>query len=801
MISWLTLECAAFQIDATDTQAGNIQPALSRPPSRASYRGTGGSNEPIDLTAEHAAADPSKSLTSDEQDEQYNRQMATALALSKGEMPPGQENGITGTGQRFGPAHPGFHDPNKWAMTLSNATALEVPENPPPELRRRKAEEPAFLRPSHRSGYLHSLLTIYHSIPLARAALLLPSVQNVSYGYDSEWWSGTRIVAPKVVSYDDGVVQQSDWDDFIYETQRLMAFMDGTTRSFGSADVLADLDCYRQCNSDSELSQFFQTWIGAALELAPDEQLTQIFSSVALKNPRNARAQISHKEFTCLEPHHRLGQETLYDTLDTAIWCDDLDLPLDDVWIEHIAPVFTMRLHDPEPNPALKRDKVDVKIPGTWYPDRYLEACKQLSRDMRARKIEVSRDIHRLRILQARCSTQAGPNGQLDVRETLLEAAKAAELAVKDKALPNGLHEDSGMLSSSTTPISNAEGERCAQELRRLVERIDKKMRSLEEQTERTLEIFRSVAQQLTQPSSDSKDPPMHKYTLRGVSTKPHITYVLRPVLEDLMDVSGDDKGDANGEWNGTGGDEAAWQWWRISFSNEESHLSEELPMHGPPTQAEVQATESSAIDGSGQISDWSRKVQQPESRSCFSVRKVREVEVLKAARAESNSVLLVYANEDAIKLDPSRIPDLTPELRAFVEADNAAFERELRGEIGAEMQDVSTADETGKLVDDEDMETMPPSSPKRSSDGTASPPKRFKTSDDRFTRLPTPPDEPPPYEAIGSNGSQEMQEKGSGSSPLTTVRSNRIGQHAERMMARIEESNEDESGRDSNGL
>jgi hypothetical protein len=322
-------------------------------------------------------------------------------------------------------------------------------------------------------------------------------------------------------------------------------------------------------------------------------------------------------------------------------------------------------------------------------------------------------------------------------------------------------------------------------------------MRSLEEQKERALEVYRYVAQQLTRPSSDPQEPPTNKYTLRGVSTKPHITYVLRPVLEDLMDVSDENNGGVNGEPSETGGGETAWQWWRISFSSEESHPSGELPMQGPLTQAEDQATETTGFDYSNPHSDWSRKILQPESRSYFSVRKVREVEVLKAAREESDSVLLVYANEDAMNLDPSHIPDLTPKLRAFVEADNAAFERELRGESGAEMQGMSIIDETGKLVDDEDMETIPPSSPERLSDGAASPPKRSKVIDERFV---TPPDEPPPYDAIGSNGSQEMQEKGSGS-PLTTVRSNRIGQHAERMMALIEESNEDESGRDSNQL
>jgi hypothetical protein len=539
--------------------------------------------------------------------------------------------------------------------------------------------------------------------------------------------------------------------------------------------------------------------MAAAMELSPDEQLTQTFSSVAFKKLRNARGRISPKEFPCLAPNHRPDQDTLYDTLDTAIWSDNVDDPLDDVWIEQLAPVFTMHLRNQETNPVRRRDKVDVRIPATWYPDRYLESCKELSRQMRARKVELSLEIHKLRVLQVRYSTQPGPNGPLDVRKTLLEAARAAELAVKDKNLPNGLRDDDDMLSASTSHVSEAEADLCAQELRMLVQRIDEKMRALEEQKERVLEIYRNVAQQLTQPSSsDPWEPPTHKYTLRGVSTKPHIIYVLRPVLEDLMDVNDDDTGQVNGEPASTGQGKTAWQWWRISFSGEESHSSGELPMQGPLTQAEDQAAEMSAFHASNPYSDWARKVQQPGSRPFFSVRKVREVEVLKAAREENHSVLLVYASDDAMNLDPSRIPDLSPELRNFVEADNAAFERELRGESGAEMQRLSMADQTGKLVDDEDMETMPPSSPKRSSDGGASPPKRFKVFDDQLT--PPEDDDPPPYEAIAANGGQEMQEKGN-ESPLNPVRSNRIGQHAERMMARIEESNEDDAGRDSNQL
>jgi hypothetical protein len=741
-------------------------------------------------------ADASQSRT---EDEEYEANMQAAIAASRGEAPPGQENGIVGRGQQFGPAHRGDYEPKQWAMTLSRTRAQEVPDNPPPALRRRHPEEPAFLRPS-RSGYLHSLLTIYHSIPLARAALLLPSVQNVSYGHDSEWWSGTRIVAPRVVSYDDRMVHHSDADDFVFETQRLMAFLDGTTRSYGSADALVDLDCYRNSNTSSELVKFFDTWINAALGLAPDEPLTQVFCSQALRNPMNPREQITRREFHCIEPNYRDELETLYDVLDLAIWADTPNQPLDDVWIEHVAPVFTLCLRDSPTSPPSQHDGVNVKIPAVWYPDRYLESCKQQSQEMRARMVELSHDIDGLVRLYRRYATHLG-RGTLDVRQTLLEAARATELAVRDQPLTNGLHEGSDVLPSGTPLVSSAEGDRCAQELRGLVERIDQKMRSLEEQKERTHEVYRRVAQQFTQPSSDPNEPPTHRYTLRGVSTKPQITYVLRPVVEDLMDTSDGNSGEAQDEFGGncTGG--TAWQWWRISFSAGESHSSGELPVLGPPTQAEAEATETLAMNGYGQFSDWSRKIQQAESRSGFSVRKVREVEVLKAAREESKSVLLVYANDEAINLDPSHVPGLTPELRDFVETDNAAFERELRGESGAEMASVSTAYGNGKLVDDDDMETIPPASPKRQSDGAASPPKRSKNFDDQFTCLPTPPEDPPPYAASEGNEGQEMQETGNGSSPLTTGRANRIGQHAERMMARIDESDEAESGRDSNQL
>ncbi len=737
----------------------------------------------IDVNIE--TADPNKSLTLAEQEE---AQFQEALLASRSDQLRDQETGVTGNGQRFGPAHGSYHDTQNWAMTPYNASAQEVADIPPPKARQRKSDEPAFLRPSARTGYLPALLTIYHSIPLAREALLLPTAAKPSYGQDPDWWNGSRIQLSRVVSYDDEIVHQGDSEDFIHETQRLMALLDGTTRSYGSADALVEFECYQNVGPGSEVGRFLETWTTAALRLCPDEQLTQIYGSLARKSSPD---QVVDKYFACLEPNPRLDDETLYDTLDMAIWADQPTIPLDDVWIDYVAEVFTMRLYNSQPNPALRRDNVGVRIPATWYPDRYLEECKEASQAMRQQKLALGAERHGIQSLQNRCFQQPGPSGQVDVRATLLAAADAAELAVKDKTMPNGVQDDLEPVMSGPPLVSAGEGRDCARELRETVERIDKKLRSLDEQKERTLELYRKVAQQLTQPSENLLDAPSHKYTLRGVSTQPHITYVLRPAVQDLMDFGVEEDIEQT--------DNSEWQWWRISFSREEPQRSQQSvmpPTLGPPTQAEVQAAEAFSINASGPYSDWSRKVQQPtpdaEDRSGFSIRKVHESEVLKAAREESNSVLLVYANENAVNFKGAE--QLDPALKTFIEADNEAFATELRREAGEEPQQGPFSNENQRLVDDENEDMIPIStSPKRPTAGATSPLKRYKSFDGQSGMMTPPEDEPPPYEAGDANFSKEMQEKNSGPSPLmkTTSRSNRIGQAAERMLAGIDEAEE----------
>lgn len=171
---------------------------------------------------------------------------------------------------------------------------------------------------------------------------------------------------------------------------------------------------------------------------------------------------------------------------------------------------------------------------------------------------------------------------------------------------------------------------------------------------------MRTYSKALTEPSEDPSEPPRHKYTLRGVCTEPHVTYVLK---KNNASASGDTM-EVDRETN------SGYQWWRISFSTED----------GKTRQA--QKREAQGDTAAAQYGDVVG----------YTARKVREIEVLKAAREEWRSVLLIYASDSAMeaKTDPAppqlqvgsslcRSPCTYVNLgQGFVNKDNEAFATEL---------------------------------------------------------------------------------------------------------------------------
>lgn len=136
---------------------------------------------------------------------------------------------------------------------------------------------------------------------------------------------------------------------------------------------------------------------------------------------------------------------------------------------------------------------------------------------------------------------------------------------------------------------------------------------------------MRTYSKTLTEPSENPNEPPLHKYTLRGVCTESHVTYVLKrndaATSTDTMDVDGENKSDS--------------QWWRISFSAEDGKTKQAEKREA---QGDSAAAQNADVVG-------------------YTARKVREIEVLRAAREEWRTTLLVYASESAMGVKVDEAP------------------------------------------------------------------------------------------------------------------------------------------------
>ncbi|KAL6240533.1 hypothetical protein RBB50_012552 [Rhinocladiella similis] len=729
---------------ADDSSMGGM-PALSRPPSRVD-----GSRSFVDLSADHAAASAKDAKTLREQEEMNDPEIQRAMAESLRPNVPAQENGITGTGAHFGPANRDYYDPSNWALTTFS-TAREIIDHPPPSKRRRIDDQPAFLRGSKETDYLAPLLTIYHSIPLAREALLMPGLKIHAYGHDNSWWSGTNDENTKSLSTDNTLRVDRDECNVLAEIQCLMAFLDKTNRAYGSVDALADLHRVRNNNGPSSFVRVMEAWSSAALHQDPNEQLTQVFNSTAVKENGSDNNR-QEEEMVCLEPYINpsLGQ-TLVDVLDNTVW-DDERGNIDDVWIDHAAEIFTIRVRDPNTG----KTEMNLHLDPVWYPDRYMQECREASMHIRKELRKLHWEVEQCTAIQRRCDVLRLPDNRVLMIRDVLNAASQASLGVTGKKpVSDALYGGQDSMDMNENAVGSSEAEAVRSELQSVLQRIQQKFQQLESRKTQLRLAMRQIASRLTRPTSDSPDFPRRKYTLQGVSTTPNITYVRRP-NQDLLRL--DDEESPNEDLES--------QWWEMAWLQEESGTARPAPVAGPVTREQAQKNQATATAGTS-IED--------EQSSQYTVSKVSEKEVLEAVKSAHQSILLVYANENAMKFKGS---ELSLPLRHFVDRDNQAFVEELREEEGTlsddsgehevetEFEDVPLIDQTGSSSSVREFTPMSTSSPGiRDEEGQPSP-KRAREGNNGFH-----PELPPSYEE--TVGRPEMQER----------RGNKIGFHAEQML------------------
>jgi hypothetical protein len=331
---------------------------------------------------------------------------------------PAQETGVTGQEvgpATFGPATRQEYDEKSWGMQYvggsASATGATILDLEPPSSRKRHRDIPAFLvlKPKPADADKHSLaavLTILHEIPLARNILLQTGVPAESYGHNSQWWKGEPILAPGVLQ----ALQANElvWGDeakpnFEEELHRLMAFLDETTRSYGSIRVLADLvpktTIVKERAFYEMLTERNPNVVGplcSSAVMAPIEGDiidgdTARFGLVEMEYPRDNYDQI----------------KTLYEAWDHLTWVDALS------WhsisegcrmavLTECGDVIGAQFTNEGP-------KDSIEIPEVWYPERYLASRKAEARTIQEHWAFTKRALYKGRQLEYHYTNWVNP--------------------------------------------------------------------------------------------------------------------------------------------------------------------------------------------------------------------------------------------------------------------------------------------------------------------------------------------------------------------------------------------------------
>lgn len=452
---------------------------------------------------------------------------------------PTQESGVTTNGVHFGPATQSQYEEKNWGMVpVGRTTAQEIMLDPEPADRKREPDTPAFLKPSIANHRLGALITIYHEIPMTRNIFLnnIDVLQN--YGDSPEWWAGTAIEIPRLVADDEPLYPEVD-----RELQRLMAFLDGTDRSYGSIEPLVNLPDVQQAMRLESTAEpaVMRAW-SSIFEENNSRMVQQVFSEGVGSDQEDMLNQPT--KFAILEldlPEKGSSLETLYDIADEVLWPNlNPDNVNNSPYLSHIGEVIVFRVKD-----APVGEYQSVKVPAVWYPDRYLKPGREAALQMRLQKKNVIEDLGRISNEEARLTTFTTKSGKTVKVRDLLEAS----LKHDEAQIDNGV-------ASETISQPSAAAAKLSTELQKVMESIDKKLVSLNLEKEKAQEELRKLSQLYTQQSDDPAAPKLRKYTLRGVTTTQNTMYLCRRTEPDLISFDMDVDESTTGD-----------QWWRINYA------------------------------------------------------------------------------------------------------------------------------------------------------------------------------------------------------------------------------------------
>ncbi|KAI0381757.1 hypothetical protein F5Y04DRAFT_254284 [Hypomontagnella monticulosa] len=645
--------------------------APTRPPSRA--------NNPSPFGAPANAA---------EEDANLERALAESAAESGIQL---QETGVVDTETNlkyFGPANRPQYETEQWAMIPTKATNDPVNTDPLPSNRQRDADTPSFLRQTkdHRVG---SILSIYHKIPLIRNILLQCGTPSKNYGHNSEWWRGQPILKHEhlaAMARGEPVWDDEAHPEFVEELHRLMAFLDRTDRSYGTADSLVDTKAidpnFGTWMSDVE-DKLFEAIRGEAAnnpdcDINPMTTIGTILPCTPLPATGSPTedSNDNHSEeerdtpFVFLDVQLDSDQyswvETIYDALDHLLWAHALTLdsnfPEDANYavLSKASEVVTIRLG----GTGLVKP---CEIPAVLYVDRYMKERRDLALKFQTyirfakKKLRMYNawESSAMRCEGQRCHRVNGLGNEphnvgaclegivKDAEKKMQRQTRTAQWRYFWDKMQRGIElslNDIFLIHTWSGPYSflPEEEERmekwkevidgCTKEL----EKLKADFENLAELRQMYLEGIARISKRLTCKEHEADN---DRFVFRGTSAynpeywNPTHKYSLRGValtseLSYVCVREYDDSVVIDGEPMRRD------QWWKIAYySNDATPIK----------------TQKATLE-----------------------------EVLDAAGTESRNPILVYASEAAMEIEPIPLSDA---LRMFVRADNRSFQQELAQE------------------------------------------------------------------------------------------------------------------------
>jgi hypothetical protein len=557
-------------------------------------------------------------------------QLAQALAASR-EGPYQQESGVlhaNGTEQTYGPVNKdqGAHD-RQWGMVLSaqGASSEIVPDVERPEERQNAEGEPRFLKTLPSGDYLPNFLTIGHSIPAVREALLLRDYTMVQYGKDAEWWRGNPIALPKIVHTGNGAPADAEidkYDEFIAETQRLMAALDASQRSYASVNALTKTELLLMGESISLTENFINKFCQAvdARTNLHDQVRSLFMTHIGTTNPAGMREPYA-PVFTLDVKTTGEDRIQLMEVLDDMLWdTDTQEYQTRDNYIANAGDIIVM--HAKQTNPSAQ--KLQLEVPPTLYIDKYLQKNVDISRPAR---LEIAKEKERVAMIskiEKKLTKWQMPSQEIDARAMLQHTL--GHFSGKNMADADNADSEKGIVVNGTGTPEQPHYADIAAKLEVVIANVDKKLERLAELKESIQKNISKLSK--SSPSQLEQEGLKERYTLMGVATKASITYVLQPKEEkdeddDHMSTENDDEATPDGM-----------QWWRIEY----------------------------AVNGT-----------QPR----ISKAKIEGDIVIQAVEVEHTSALLVYASDRAVDYS-HHDPTLPPALQQFVEDDDFHFNVEL---------------------------------------------------------------------------------------------------------------------------